>query len=58
MSPSLKFSSRILGLWLEVAGRDGDALGVGERSNGILWLDGVLPIKAEFCELKLASLQP
>jgi hypothetical protein len=30
ISPSLKICSRIRGLWLQVAGRDGDALGVGE----------------------------
>jgi hypothetical protein len=36
MSPSMKFCSRIRGLWLQVAGRNGDALGVGERTNSIL----------------------
>jgi hypothetical protein len=30
MSPPLKFCSRIQGLWLQVAGGDRDALGVGE----------------------------
>jgi hypothetical protein len=48
MSPSQKFCSRIRGLLLQVAGRDGDALGVGERGNGILRLDGVFPIMADF----------
>jgi hypothetical protein len=43
VSPSLKFCSRIPGLWLQVAGRDGGALGGGEKSNGILRLDGALP---------------
>jgi hypothetical protein len=46
-SPSLKFCIRIWGLWLQVAGRDGDALGVGDRSNGILRLDGALPIMGD-----------
>jgi hypothetical protein len=48
MGPSFKFRSRIRGLWLQVAGRDGDALGVGERSNSILRLDGALLIIADF----------
>jgi hypothetical protein len=48
IGPFLKFCSRIRGLWLQVAGRDGDALGVGERNNGILRLDGDLPIMADF----------
>jgi hypothetical protein len=48
MSPCLKFCSRIRGLWLQVAGRDGDALGAGETSNGISLLDGALPIMADF----------
>jgi hypothetical protein len=48
MSASLKFCGRIRGLWLQVVGRDGDALGLGERSNGILRLDGALPIMADF----------
>jgi hypothetical protein len=48
LGPPLKFCSSIRGLWLQVAGRDGDALGVGERSNGILRLDGALPIMAYF----------
>jgi hypothetical protein len=48
MSRSLKFCSCIRGLWLQVDGRDGDALGVGERSNGTLRLDGALPIMADF----------
>jgi hypothetical protein len=57
-SPSLKVCGRIRGLWLQVAGRDGDALGAGEGSSGILRLDGALTIMADFRELKLASLQP
>jgi hypothetical protein len=48
MGPPLKFCSCIRVLWLEVAGRDGDALGVGERSNGILRLDGALPVMVDF----------
>jgi hypothetical protein len=58
MSLSLKFCRRIRGLWLQVAVCDGDALGVGERSNGVLRLDGALKIMADSRELKLASLQP
>jgi hypothetical protein len=38
MSPSVKSCIRIRGVWLEVAGRDGDAQGTGERSNAILRL--------------------
>jgi hypothetical protein len=48
MSPSLKFCSRIWDLWLHAAGRGGNALGVGERSNVILRLDGALPIMEDF----------
>jgi hypothetical protein len=48
MSPSLKFCCRIRGLWLQVAGRDVDALGAGERTNGLLRLDGALPIMSDF----------
>jgi hypothetical protein len=46
--PSLKFCSRIRGLWWQVAGRGGDALGAGERSNGILRSDGSSPTMADF----------
>jgi hypothetical protein len=46
--PSLKFCSRIRGLWLQVAGRGGDALGARERSNGVLRLDGSLPTMTDF----------
>jgi hypothetical protein len=38
MSPSVKSCICIRGLWLEVAGRDGDAQGTGESSNAILLL--------------------
>jgi hypothetical protein len=38
ISPSVKSCICIRGLWLEVAGRDGDAQGTGERSNAILRL--------------------
>jgi hypothetical protein len=48
MGPSLKFCSLIRGLWLPVDSLDGDALGVGEKSNGILRLDGAFPIMADF----------
>jgi hypothetical protein len=48
MGPFLKFCRRIRGLRLQVAGRDGDALGVGERSKGVLRLDGSLPNMADF----------
>jgi hypothetical protein len=33
---------------LQAAGREGDAPGAGERSNGILRLDGALQITADF----------
>jgi hypothetical protein len=38
MSRSVKSCSCIRGLWLEVAGRNGDAQSVGERSNAMLRL--------------------
>jgi hypothetical protein len=38
MNPSVISCICIRGLWLEVAGRDGDAQGTGERSNAILRL--------------------
>jgi hypothetical protein len=47
-SLSLTFCNRIQGLWLQVAGRDGDALGAWERSNGLLRLDGAIPIMSDF----------
>jgi hypothetical protein len=48
MSPSLKFCNRIWGLSLHAAGRGGNGLGVEERSDGILRLDGAIPIMADF----------
>jgi hypothetical protein len=48
MSPSLKCCNRIRGLWLQVAGREGDDLGFGERRNSILRLNGALPIMEDF----------
>jgi hypothetical protein len=46
---SITYHIRIWGLWLQVAGLDGDALGDEERSNGIWPLDGPLPFTADFC---------
>jgi hypothetical protein len=59
MSPSVKSCICIRGLWLEVAGRDGDAQGTGERKQCHITVDGALPLIAGGSrELNLASLQP